>query len=69
MDALVELRQRLKGDPALEQAKLTYMPFFLKVCSRAGAGQPAWHMLHQLQSFMDVSGDLAAPAALKCHDH
>jgi pyruvate/2-oxoglutarate dehydrogenase complex dihydrolipoamide acyltransferase (E2) component len=31
MDALVELRQRLKADHALQATKLTYMPFFLKV--------------------------------------
>lgn len=35
MDALVELRERLRGDPALPPgAKLTYMPFFMKVCCR-----------------------------------
>ena len=27
----MELRQRLKQDPALNGTKLTYMPFFLKV--------------------------------------
>jgi 2-oxoisovalerate dehydrogenase E2 component (dihydrolipoyl transacylase) len=36
MDALVELRQRLKGDPSLRGTKLTYMPFFLKARSRGG---------------------------------
>lgn len=35
MDALVELRQRLKQDPALNGTKLTYMPFFLKAAALA----------------------------------
>ena len=32
MDALVELRQRLKSDPSLPPGtKLTFLPFFIKV--------------------------------------
>lgn len=50
MDALVELRKRLSGDPSLPPGtKLTYMPFFMKV-GAAGWAQlwdvrctlPAW---------------------------
>lgn len=30
MDALVELRTRLRGDPSLQGVKLTFLPFFMK---------------------------------------
>lgn len=33
MDALVGLREQVKGHPALKGAKLTYLPFFLKASS------------------------------------
>lgn len=41
MDALVELRQRLKADHALQGTKLTYMPFFLKAAALALREYPA----------------------------
>lgn len=31
MDALVELRNRLREDPSMRATKLTFLPFFLKV--------------------------------------
>ena len=38
---LVELREELRGDPALGGIKLTYMPFFIKV----GGQQLLWLIL------------------------
>lgn len=74
MDALMALRQQLKTDPALQGAKLTYLPFIIKAASIAlhrfplvnsslvqSATELLQHSHHNIGVAMNTSGGLVVP--------